>query len=110
MGYTIYFYCFGALVITGGLIGYLAKGSMESLIAGGVTGLVILAANALKTKASLLSFALLLIANGGLLTFFAPSLFSGEIKPQAVIITLGSIVGIILTLAEKLKPVSNKAD
>jgi hypothetical protein len=40
----IYFIAFGVLTITGGIVGYVKAGSMASIIAGSITGILLLVA------------------------------------------------------------------
>ncbi len=44
---TIYYFVFGVLTIAGGILGYVNKKSVASLIAGGVSGVLLLAAGIL---------------------------------------------------------------
>ena len=44
---TLYYYVFGVLTIAGGILGYVNKKSVPSLVAGGVSGLLLFAAGIL---------------------------------------------------------------
>lgn len=45
-----FFYSYGTLALVGGVIGYVVAGSQASLIAGSLSGLMLLAATALRPK------------------------------------------------------------
>ena len=94
----VYFLVFGLLTLVGGVMGYVKAGSLPSLIAGSVAGLLLILGDLLafgnyrKVGATLLLLVSLL-----LLGRFAPSLLKGKLNPAAYIVPL-SVVGTVLSV------------
>jgi uncharacterized membrane protein (UPF0136 family) len=100
----IYYFIFAALTIVGGVMGYVKAGSMASIIAGGVSGLlIVVAAVLLKTKviAGLILGGVVALA---LVGQFAPKFFGpeGKFMPHGLMTVLGAIA-IVLTIAAFIK-------
>jgi uncharacterized membrane protein (UPF0136 family) len=99
----IYYFLFAVLTIGGGVMGYVKAGSMPSLIAGGVSGALLLVSALLipsKLHAGLivgLVVSLLLAAR------FAPIFLAGKKMMPAGMMTILSVVAIILTIVAWIK-------
>lgn len=89
---------FGAFVVFGGIMGYVKASSKASLIAGCITGGLLLVSALLITKEMTAGKILGIVVSLVLLSQFAPSLRK-EIKvmPNLLIVVLGSLT--VLTLA-----------
>jgi uncharacterized membrane protein (UPF0136 family) len=94
----IYFIVFGVLTIAGGVVGYVKAGSLPSIIAGSITGILLLVAAFLLAKHWL----------AGLLTGFIISLLlawqfipkflrTGRVMPAGIMSIL-SILGVIVAI------------
>lgn len=91
-----YFLFFGALTLLGGIIGYVKARSAASLIAGAVSGLLLIAGALLSWNGHLKGgLILLLLISLALLGRFLPSLLRGKLNPAAYIAPL-SAVGVAL--------------
>ena len=91
------YFIFGALTIVGGLIGFLKASSMPSLIAGGVSGILILVAAVLlrgNPTAGLVLGGVVSIALAGR---FLPAMLAGGKFMPAGMMTILSVIGIVLT-------------
>ena len=93
-----YFLIFGALTIVGGIIGYVKAGSLPSIVAGTITGvLLIIAATLLSDHRTVglvtgLAVSLLLAAQ------FVPKLMrTGKVMPAGMMSIL-SVIGIVVAL------------
>ena len=95
----IYFIIFGLLTIAGGVMGYVKAGSTASLIAGSISGVLLLVAAFLLPGQLVVGLAL-----GGLVSLllaaqFVPAFFrTGKMMP-AGLMSLLSILGIVFTIA-----------
>lgn len=99
----IYFLLFGVLTIVGGVIGYVSKGSMPSLIAGGIAGALLLVA-ALLLPAQLLPGLILALVVSLLLAgrFLPIFLKNGGVMPAGMMSVL-SIIGVLIAIAALVK-------
>ena len=89
----IYFFIYGALTIIGGLIGYLKAGSKASIIAGGISGLLLLLAGYLVTSGKIQpGFILGLVIAIALAGRFAPGFFSSYKFMPAGMMTILSLI------------------
>ena len=98
----LYFFIFGALTIAGGVMGY-AKGSQASLIAGGISGILILvAAFLLKTNmvVGLVLGGVVALALAG--RFFPAFLSTGKWMPAGMMAIL-SAIAVVLVVASFIK-------
>jgi len=94
----IYFVVFGLLTIAGGVVGYVKAGSVASIIAGGITGVLLLVAAFLLPEHRLAGLATALIVSLLLAAQFVPKfLRTGRIMP-AGIMSLLSVIGIITAI------------
>ena len=91
-----FFALFGTVTILGGIQGYLNARSVASLVAGAVSGVLLLAGAFLWHGGSVKGGPILLfIVSLALLGRFAPSLLRGKLNPALYIVPL-SLVGVVL--------------
>jgi uncharacterized membrane protein (UPF0136 family) len=94
----IYFIIFGLLTIVGGIIGYVKAGSTASIIAGAITGVLLLVAAFLLPEHRLAGLATGLIISLLLAGQFVPKFFrTGRIMPAGMMSVLG-VIGIIAAI------------
>ncbi|MDQ6624145.1 MAG: TMEM14 family protein [Verrucomicrobiota bacterium] len=99
----IYFLIFGVLTIVGGVIGYVNKGSVASIIAGSISGVLLVVAAFL-----LPGYFLPGIILGGIISLllagrFVPAfLKTGGIMPAGMMSVL-SVIGVIVAVAALIK-------
>ncbi len=94
----IYLIIFGILTIAGGVIGYVNKGSLPSIIAGSISGILLLAAAFLLPQHLVAGLALGLLVSLLLAGQFLPKFIrTGQAMPAGMMSVL-SVIGIILTL------------
>jgi len=99
----IYFIVFGALTIVGGIVGYVKAGSVASIIAGSITGLLLLVAAFLLPEHRMVGLATALIVSLLLAAQFIPKLLrTGRVMP-AGIMSLLSVIGIIVAIVAWVK-------
>lgn len=98
-----FYFVFGALTIAGGVMGYVKASSMASLIAGGISGaLIILAAVLLKTNV-VAGLALGGVVALALVGRFAPAFFStGKFMPAGMMAIL-SVISLVMTITAFIK-------
>jgi uncharacterized membrane protein (UPF0136 family) len=94
----IYFIIFGLLTIVGGIIGYVKAGSTASIIAGGITGVLLLVAAFLLPEHRVAGLATALVISVLLAGQFVPKFFhTGRIMPAGMMSVL-SVIGIIAAI------------
>lgn len=99
----IYFIVFGVLTIVGGIVGYAKAGSMASIIAGSITGVLLLVAAFLLPEHRVVGLATALIISLLLAAQFMPKLLrTGRVMP-AGIMSLLSVIGIIVAIVSWVK-------
>ena len=95
----IYFIVFGVLTIVGGVIGYVKAGSVASIIAGSITGVLLLVAAFLLPEHRAVGLATAFIISLLLAGQFIPKfLRTGRIMPagmMSILIAIGIIAAII---------------
>ena len=94
----IYYFIFGALTIAGGIMGFVKKGSMASLIAGGLCGVLLLIAGQLlrdKPQMGLILGGVISLALAGQ---FLPKFIQKHAVMPAGMMSVLSVVGIIVTV------------
>jgi len=102
-GTKIYFLIFGVLTIAGGIIGYVKAGSVPSIIAGSITGILLLVAAFLLPEHRAVGLATALIISLLLAGQFVPKfLRTGRAMPAGLISIL-SVIGIILAIVAWIK-------
>ena len=101
----VYFIIFGLLTIAGGIVGYVKAGSVASIIAGAITGILLLVGAFLLPQhrgaglATALVISLLLAVQ-----FFPKFLQTGRVMPAGIMSIL-SVIGIILAIVAWIRPV-----
>ena len=99
----IYFIVFGALTIVGGIVGYLKAGSVASIIAGSITGVLLLIAAFLLPEHRAIGLATALIMSILLAAQFVPKfLRTGRVMPAGMMSIL-SVIGIIAAIVAWVK-------
>jgi len=94
----IYFIVFGALTIVGGIVGYLKAGSVASIIAGSITGVLLLVAAFLLPEHRAIGLATALIMSILLAAQFVPKfLRTGRVMPAGMMSIL-SVIGIVAVI------------
>lgn len=94
----IYFVVFGLLTIAGGIVGYAKAGSVASIIAGVITGVLLLVAAFLLPEHRLAGLATALIVSLLLAAQFVPKfLRTGRVMPAGLMSVL-SVIGIIAAI------------
>lgn len=95
----LYLFIFGALTIAGGIVGFVKAGSRVSLIAGGISGVLLLVAGYLigagNVLAGLISGLVLSLALAG--QFGPKFLKTRKFMPAGLMAVLG-VVGVVVTL------------
>jgi uncharacterized membrane protein (UPF0136 family) len=99
----IYFIIFGVLTIAGGVVGYAKAGSVASIIAGLITGMLLLVAAFLLPEHRVIGFATALIVSLLLAAQFVPKfLRTGRIMPAGMMSIL-SVIGVIAAIVAWIK-------
>ena len=94
----IYFIVFVALTIVGGIVGYLKAGSVASIIAGSITGVLLLVAAFLLAEHRTIGLATALVVSLLLAAQFVPKfLRTGRVMPAGMMSIL-SAIGIIAVI------------
>lgn len=99
----IYFIIFGLLTIAGGAMGYARAGSMASIIAGSISGLLLLLAAFLLPNNVVAGLALAGIVSLALAGRFLPAfLKTGAFMPAGMMSIL-SVIGVIMAILAWMK-------
>jgi|SRR5437016_5360450 len=99
----IYFIVFGILTIAGGVVGYVKAGSMASIVAGGITGVLLLVGAFLLPEYRIVGLATAGIVSLLLAAQFVPKfLRTGRVMPTGMMSIL-SVIGIIVAIVAWLK-------
>jgi len=94
----IYFIVFGILTIAGGVIGYIKAGSLPSIIAGSITGVLLLVAAFLLPEHRAVGLATAFIVSLLLAAQFVPKFVrTGRVMPAGMMSVL-SVIGIIVAI------------
>jgi uncharacterized membrane protein (UPF0136 family) len=94
----IYFLIFGALTIIGGIIGYVKAGSLPSIIAGAITGLLLIVGGALLPEHRAVGLATGLIISLLLAVQFIPKFVrTGRMMPAGMMSIL-SVIGLVMAI------------
>jgi uncharacterized membrane protein (UPF0136 family) len=92
----IYFIVFGLLTIAGGIIGYVKAGSLPSIIAGAIAGILLLIAAFLLPENQLWGLGLALFTSLLLAAQFVPKFIrTGKVMPAGMMSIL-SVIGIVI--------------
>ena len=95
----IYFLVFGVLTIAGGIIGYVKAGSVVSVIAGAITGVLLLVAGWMLPQHRELGLILGLFISAILAAQFIPRVFRTKRLVPAGVMSVLSVIGIIIAIA-----------
>jgi uncharacterized membrane protein (UPF0136 family) len=99
----IYFIIFGALTILGGIIGYVSKGSVPSIIAGSVAGVFLLIGAFLLPNHIVAGLAIELLVSLLLAGQFVPKFIqTGKAMPAGMMSIL-SVIGLLTALVAWIK-------
>ena len=102
-GAKIYFLVFGVLTIAGGVVGYVKAGSVASIIAGSITGVLLLVAAFLLPEHRAIGLATAFIISLLLAAQFAPKFIrTGRIMPAGMMSIL-SVIGVIAAIVAWVK-------
>jgi len=93
----IYYYIFGALTIVGGIMGFVKKQSMISLVSGGISGVLLLLAGYLLTTNKYVGLGLGMVVSLALAGNFVPGFLKTHAMMPAGLMSILSVIGIILT-------------
>ncbi len=95
----IYFIVFGILTIAGGMMGYVKAGSTASLIAGSISGVLLLVAAFLLPAHVVVGLSIAIVVSLLLAGRFVPAFFrTGKMMPDGLMALL-SILGIVFAIA-----------
>jgi uncharacterized membrane protein (UPF0136 family) len=99
----IYFIVFGLLTVAGGVVGYVKAGSVASIIAGSITGVLLLVAAFLLSEHRAIGLATAFIISLLLAAQFAPKFIrTGRVMPAGMMSIL-SVIGIIVAIVAWVK-------
>jgi uncharacterized membrane protein (UPF0136 family) len=99
----IYFLVFGALTIIGGIIGYVKAGSLPSIIAGAITGVLLFVAGALLPEHRAIGLATGFIISLLLAVQFIPKFIrTGRVMPAGMMSILSGI-GLVVAIVAWIK-------
>ena len=99
----IYFIIFGILTIAGGIVGYVKAGSMASIIAGCIAGVLLLVAAFLLPEHQAIGLVTALIVSVLLAAQFVPKfLRTGRVMPAGMMSVL-SAIGIVAAIVAWVK-------
>ena len=95
----VYFILFGVVTLIGGVLGYVNARSFPSLVAGGLSGLILILGALMIPVNWKIGVLLDLLLSLALLGRFLPSLLRGKYNPAVYIVPLaiiGAVLGIVL--------------
>ena len=95
----IYFLVFGVLTIAGGIMGYVKAGSVVSVVAGAITGILLIVAGLILPKHRELGLSLALLTSAILAGQFIPRLLRTRRLVPAGMMSVLSVIGIIVAIA-----------
>ena len=99
----IYFIVFGVLTILGGIVGYVKAGSVASIIAGSITGVLLLVTAFVLPEHRMVGLATALIVSLLLAAQFIPRfLQTGRVMPAGIMSVL-SAIGVIVVIVTWVK-------
>jgi uncharacterized membrane protein (UPF0136 family) len=100
---AIYFLVFGALTIIGGVIGYVKAGSLPSIIAGSITGILLLVAGWILPNNRTLGLVIALIVSLLLAGQFVLKFIRTAKMMPAGLMSILSVIGIVVATVAWLK-------
>jgi len=99
----IYFIIFGVLTIAGGVIGYVSKGSVPSIVAGAICGILLLVSAFLMPNHLVAGLAIAAIISLLLAGQFLPKFIkSGQAMPAGMMSIL-SVIGFVMAIVAWMK-------
>jgi uncharacterized membrane protein (UPF0136 family) len=99
----IYFIVFGILTIVGGIIGYASKGSTASIVAGSISGILLLLGAFLLPDRAVVGLAIALVVSLLLAGRFVPNFIqTGKAMPAGMMSIL-SVIGILTAIVAWIK-------
>ena len=99
----IYFIVFGLLTIAGGVMGFATKGSVPSIVAGSISGILLLVAAFLLPNNFVVGLVLAAVVSILLAGRFVPAFIkSGNLMPAGLMSVL-SVIGIIVAIIAWMK-------
>lgn len=99
----IYFIVFGVLTIAGGVVGYVKADSVASIIAGSITGVLLLVAAFLLPEHRAIGLATALVISLLLAAQFVPKFIrAGRVMPAGMMSIL-SVIGVIAAIVAWIK-------
>jgi uncharacterized membrane protein (UPF0136 family) len=99
----VYFIVFGVLTIAGGVVGYVKAGSVASIIAGSITGVLLVAAAVLLSEHRAIGLATAFVISLLLAAQFAPKFIrTGRVMPAGMMSIL-SVIGVIAAIVAWVK-------
>jgi uncharacterized membrane protein (UPF0136 family) len=99
----IYFIVFGVLTIAGGIVGYVKAGSVASIVAGSISGVLLLISAFMLPSYRVAGLIIALLVSLLLAAQFIPKFFrTGKVMPAGLMAVL-SVLGIIAAIATWLK-------
>ena len=99
----IYFIAFGVLTIAGGIVGYAKAGSVASIVAGSITGILLLVAAFLLPQHRAIGLATAFIISLLLAAQFVPKFIrTGRVMPAGMMAIL-SVIGLIAAIVAWVK-------
>ena len=99
----IYLIVFGVLTVAGGVVGYVKAGSVASIIAGSITGVLLLVAAFLLPEHRAIGLATAFIISLLLAAQFVPKFIrTGRVMPAGMMSIL-SVIGIIVAIVAWVK-------
>jgi uncharacterized membrane protein (UPF0136 family) len=99
----IYFIIFGILTTAGGIVGYAKAGSVISIIAGSISGVLLLVAAFLLPEHQVAGLIIALVVSLLLAGQFVPKFFSTHKVMPAGLMSVLSVIGIVVALAAWLR-------
>jgi uncharacterized membrane protein (UPF0136 family) len=94
----IYFIIFGLLTIVGGVIGYASKGSTASIVAGSISGILLLLAAFLLPDRAVAGLAIAGIVSLLLAGRFIPAFMKGGGFMPAGMMSILGVIGVIMAI------------
>lgn len=99
----IYFIAFGVLTIAGGIVGYAKAGSVASIIAGSITGILLLVAAFLLPQHRAIGLATAFMISLLLAAQFVPKFIrTGRVMPAGMMAIL-SVIGLVAAIVAWVK-------
>ena len=99
----IYFIIFGVLTIVGGTIGYVSKGSVPSIIAGSIAGVLLLLGGFLLPNYFVAGLAIDLVVSLLLAGQFVPKFIQTGKAMSAGMMSILSVIGIVVAVITWIK-------